>query len=270
MNTSRRPAVAGMFYPGDPVSLSSTVNEFLSNSSKESSSPVKFIVVPHAGYVYSGQIAADSFVEVDPDIYDRVFVLGPSHRHYFSGLAESGDQYWELPTGSAAIQQLNDTRVLTKSEYHSSEHCLEVQFPFLLELFKDVSFSPILVSGKHAAIMQHADLLSDLDADRTLWVISSDFNHVGPNFQHHPKHYGYGSGESMDMQAIDYITAGDIAGFEAFLKDTDATICGALPVLIAMHMLKKLGRREFSFKSYDCSGNQTGDSNSVGYASLYS
>jgi hypothetical protein len=270
MKTHRSPAVAGMFYPSNPKQLSREVNGYISSSKRISDHKVKFLIVPHAGYIYSGKIAGEAFAEVIGTEYDRVMVLGPSHRYSFKGMAESEESYWEFPNGSARIKAVDRAQVLKESRYHEDEHCLEVQFPFLLHLLPAASYSPILLSGPHQHADRLADLLHDLDDDRTLWVISSDFNHVGPNFHHFPQQFGYGSGEAMDRQAIDLITAGDKDGLLSFLGRTHATICGALPILTAMHLIQKMQRPEFRFKSYDCSGNQTGDQNSVGYAALFS
>jgi AmmeMemoRadiSam system protein B len=108
-----------------------------------------------------------------------------------------------------------------------------------------------------------------LDAPDTLWVISTDFNHTGPGFQHLPEKHGFRSGAEMDQAAIAYITKGDGDGFQRYLEKNDATICGALPVLTAMHLIADRGLAPFVFKAYDCSGAQTQDINSVGYAALY-
>lgn len=270
MKTHRSPAVAGMFYPNNPKQLTRDVNKYLSAAKKTGERKVKFLIVPHAGYMYSGRVAGAGFSEATENDYEHVIVLGPSHRYSFKGLAESEANVWDLPNGSARIKAIDKPAVLKSSRYHEDEHCLEVQFPFLLHLFPTALYSPILLSGPYQQASRLADLLLDLDDSNTLWVISSDFNHVGPGFHHFPRNFGYGSGEAMDRQAIDHIVAGDIEGLVAFLEKTHATICGALPILTAMHLIKQMKLPEFTFKSYDCSGNQTGDQNSVGYAALFS
>lgn len=259
-----------MFYTDNPQALKQEVVSYIDEATKVSDQQVKFIIVPHAGYMYSGRIAGKAFAEIKGTDYEKVILLGPSHRYSFRGAAESEEQIWTLPIGEAKIAAVNHPQVLKDSRYHQMEHCLEVQMPFLLHLLPEAEYSPLLLSGSYQTAAKLADLLRDLDDDNTLWVISSDFNHVGPNFNHYPEKYGFGSGEVMDMQAIDHIVAGDIPGLIHFMEKTDATICGALPILTAMHMIKSMNRSGFSFKSYDCSGNQTRDKNSVGYAALYS
>lgn len=270
MKTHRKPAVAGMFYPGDANTLTRHVEGYLSSATRTSDNDTRFIIAPHAGYVYSGAVAAEAFAEVSTTPYERVVLLGPSHRYPFKGGAESEESVWQLPNGEARIKSTGFQKILRDARYHENEHCLEVQFPFLLHIMPDAEFSPILLSGSHDIAVELADTLLPLDSDRTLWVISSDFNHVGPQFRHQPQSYGFESGEAMDRQAIQLIEAGDIKGFTQFLRKTDATICGALPILTAMHLIQALKRRNFVFKKYDCSSNQTGDINSVGYAALYS
>ncbi len=269
MKTHRKPAVAGMFYQNNPQRLQNEVENYISSSPKKSDWKVKLLISPHAGYVYSGKIAGEAFAEVKGESYEHVILLGPSHRHHFSGLVESDTSHWDLPMGSVKIESTESPGIKKNFNFHKDEHCLEVQLPFLFSLFPDANYTPILLSGSYEDAKEHAHSLKSLDSDETLWVISSDFNHVGSNFQHYPEQFGYRSGETMDLEAIDHITKGDIRGFIAFMRRTNATICGALPILAAMYLIKDLNRNNFVFKSYDCSGNQTGDSSSVGYAALY-
>ncbi|MCP4753534.1 MAG: AmmeMemoRadiSam system protein B [Proteobacteria bacterium] len=270
MKSLRRTSVAGSFYPDSPNVLKKDVQRFLSQSRAESKHPVKFLIVPHAGYMYSGKTAGDAFAEIFPNRYQRVFILGPSHRFYFQGIAESIEDHWESPLGTIRIEPLNHSQVIRNSQYHKHEHCLEVQIPFLTYLLPQAQYSPLLLSGPTTQAETLAGILMRFDTRETLWVISSDFNHTGPNFQHNPRDFGFDTGEAMDFEAIEHIASGNIEKFSGFLDRTQATICGALPILVAMHMTKKMKRRDFEFKTYDCSGKKTGDINSVGYAALYS
>jgi len=265
----RKTAVAGMFYPGNREALKGSLQQFLAASEKTAQKPVKIIIVPHAGYSYSGTIAGAAFREVDPETIDHVILLGPSHRHYFRGMAESTEDLWETPLGTVEISHLNSPGIIRNATYHQKEHCLEVQFPFLKYLMPDVRVSPLLLSGDRSKAGEMAERLLAFDSRKTLWVISSDFSHSGPAFRYFPGEFGYTSGKSMDRDAIQLITAGDITGFSAFLQKTEATICGAIPILVAMHLLRMMNRDDFTLKAYDCSGDQTGDANSVGYGALF-
>lgn len=270
MKSVRKNAVEGLFYPSDPDVLQSNISSFLKSSQKEATATVKFIITPHAGYSYSGMVAGAAYAELAPEQFSRVILLGPSHRHYFQGVAESVADEWESPLGSVEISHLNSGNIARSATYHSNEHCLEVQIPFIKYLKPSVRLSPLLLSGKRSQAETIARQLMQFDSDETLWIISSDFNHTGPSFQHIPEKVGYKSGEMMDREAIRIITDGNINEFSGFLEKTHSTICGALPILVAMHLIRFMNRQNFTFKKYDCSGNQTGDINSVGYAALYS
>ncbi len=269
MKNHRKPAVAGIFYPGNSTQLKQEVDSYITSSSKQTTNTTKFLIVPHAGYVYSGRIAGKGYSEIQSETYKRVMLLGPSHRHFFKNMAESEEECWDIPSGSVKISFLDNKKILKNSQYHADEHCLEVQLPFIQYMLPEAKVTPLLLSGSYNNAKKYADTLQSFDTDETLWVISSDFNHVGPNFQHHPEKYGFGSGEAMDLQAIDYIISGDIEGFIKFMEKIQATICGALSILVAMHLIKKMDLPAFTLKDYDCSGKQTGDINSVGYAALY-
>ena len=270
MKSVRKNAVEGLFYPSNSTILAQKIGSFVSSSRKEASEPVKLIIAPHAGYNYSGKIAGTVYAEVSSSRFDHAILLGPSHHHYFQGIAESIEDEWESPLGNIEIDHLNHHNIHRSASYHRKEHCLEVQIPFIKYLNPNLKVSPLLLSGDRSEAESMAQQLMAFDTDETLWIISSDFNHTGPNFNHIPEKVGYESGQTMDQEAIRLITKGDIDGFSRFLKKTHSTICGALPILVAMNLTRLMGRRDFVFKSYDCSGNQTGDINSVGYAALYS
>ncbi|NQU63373.1 MAG: AmmeMemoRadiSam system protein B [SAR324 cluster bacterium] len=269
MKSTRKSAVDGLFYPNDPAVLQKSISSFLKASQKEATSPVKFIIAPHAGYSYSGKVAGAVYTEIASERFNHVILLGPSHRHYFQGVAESVADEWETPLGPIEISHLNHQNIVKSELYHSKEHCLEVQFPFIKYLNPSARVSPLLLSGERSHAATIAQQLLHFDSEETLWIISSDFNHTGPSFHYIPEKVGYRSGKIMDQEAIRLITAGDIDKFSNFLEETHSTICGALPILVAMYLNQFMSRQNFVFKTYDCSGNQTGDVNSVGYAALY-
>lgn len=219
--------------------------------------------------MYSGKVAAEGYSEIPLNRYQHVILLGPSHRHYFKGIAESEETRWETPLGLTRIQPLNHHKIIRNSDYHRNEHCLEVHIPFIKSILPEATVSPLLLSGSYSNAKEYAKVLARFDSDDVLWIVSSDFNHTGPNFQHNPSQFGYESGEEMDLKAIEFITEGDINGFIQFLEETKATICGALPIIVIMYIAKHLNNKNFVFKRYDCSGRQTNDINSVGYATLY-
>jgi len=267
--TNRKTSVAGSFYPNNPTVLKNEISSFLSRTKKKSHQKVKFLVVPHAGYFYSGQTAGESFVEIQNHNYKKIILLGPSHRHRFNAIAESGFQKWESPLGLMSVDESRGGRIIQEPNYHRLEHSLEVQIPFLKYLLPDTPIIPLLLSGATTNANEFSDILIDYDDINTLWVISSDFNHTGPSFGHYPREFGYSSGEEMDAEALKLISKGSPKPFIDFLEKTNSTICGALPILVTMLLINKLKHQPLIFKSYDCSSRLTGDSDSVGYGAMF-
>lgn len=135
----RRPAVAGSFYSDDEKELQQQIQAFLTNIEQVPDLPPAMLIVPHAGYVYSGQIAAFAYAQLQgyKDNYNRVIVLGPSHRVLLEGIALSSDNSFETPLGrihcdTSAIAKLSNLPfVAYRHDAHLLEHSLEVQLPFL-------------------------------------------------------------------------------------------------------------------------------------------
>lgn len=179
MTTRRTPAVAGQFYPDDPQILQHTIAALLEPVIEREPTP-KAIIAPHAGYVYSGPIAATVYARVQP--VKRVVLLGPSHRVYCRGLALSSAPLFETPLGDISVDQcaLNDlsrypdVRVL--EEAHAYEHSLEVHLPFLQYCLGDFLLVPIVVG--EASPRQVAEVIDGLWPDEdTLIVVSTDLSH---------------------------------------------------------------------------------------------
>ncbi|OGG97587.1 MAG: AmmeMemoRadiSam system protein B [Candidatus Lambdaproteobacteria bacterium RIFOXYD12_FULL_49_8] len=268
MKVTRRPAVAGSFYPADPEELKAEVLGYLNQAAKTANHAPRFLIVPHAGYFYSGAVAGAAFEEVRGQTFEQIILLGPSHRYTFMGAAATLDQIWQCPLGDFTVTRPNQWP-LSESKWHALEHCLEVQLPFLSQLFPNAKLFPFLLSGSLEQAPALAKALQTLDSPETLWVISTDFSHVGPDFGYSPKTHGFASGEAMDKEAIGLVATGDRRGFKSFVERYHATICGALPVLTAMEILKNQGLGPFSFKQYDSSQHKSAGPNAVGYAAFY-
>ncbi|MDH3343038.1 MAG: AmmeMemoRadiSam system protein B, partial [Gammaproteobacteria bacterium] len=139
-----------MFYTGDPARLRAEVQSMLGEARSTGSAP-KAIIVPHAGYIYSGPIAASAFAQLFPikDKIRRVVLLGPCHRVALSGLATSSADYFETPLGSIAIDRELSQQLLQFPQVHEfdlthvQEHSLEVQLPFLQQVLDDFSLLPL-------------------------------------------------------------------------------------------------------------------------------
>ncbi len=189
MTTCRPPAVAGMFYPDDAAQLRADVAGYLRDIATHTSRP-KAIIVPHAGYVYSGPIAASAYAQIRPYAaeIERVVLLGPSHRVALRGLAAPSVDAFATPLGNipldkAALASLSRFDfVETFDRAHAMEHSLEVQLPFLQALLPRFRLVPLVVGD---ALPEEVANVLDLlwDGDETLIVISSDLSHYHPYAQ---------------------------------------------------------------------------------------
>lgn len=183
----RQPAVAGAFYPAARGELRRQIRAFLDSAQPSDGTPPKAVVVPHAGYIYSGPVAASVYRRLEPvrATVSRIVLIGPSHRVPFRGLASCSAEWLETPLGRVpvdrqALETIADMPgVLTLDEAHTLEHSLEVQVPFLQEVFADFSLIP-LVAGDATPEMVGRVLERLWGGDETLIVISSDLSHYHP------------------------------------------------------------------------------------------
>ncbi len=186
MPTIRPSAVAGLFYPDDTEQLAHDVEQLLAHANKHDIRP-KALIVPHAGFVYSGEIAACAYATLQPIAkkITRVVLLGPTHRVLVQGLALPGVEIFDTPLGQvkldvSAMQTIVDLpQVLVSTEAHALEHSLEVQLPFLQSTLSDFKLLPLAVGMASAESV--AEVLEYLwGGDETLIVISSDLSHFLP------------------------------------------------------------------------------------------
>ncbi len=188
MNSIRQPAVAGLFYPGNARELATDIKQFLRDArdqmtAADAISP-KALIVPHAGYIYSGSTAAKAYITLSQqaDTIKRVLLFGPAHRVHLQGLAIADVQYFRTPLGdiridtSAIGQLLSTTQVQVMDAAHQQEHSLEVQLPFLQTVLNDFSLVPVVIGDASASEVSHIlELL--WGGPETLIVISSDLSH---------------------------------------------------------------------------------------------
>ena len=179
----RPPAVAGYFYPSDPVELVRTVAAYL-DEAEPGISPPKALIAPHAGYIYSGSVAASGYAGLKPgrNRISRVILLGPAHRVYFHGMALPDADAFATPLGSVeidrpAVDKISRLeQVVVLDGAHEQEHCLEVHLPFLQVCLAAFTLVPLVVG--EAMADQVAEVLELLwGGDETLIVISSDLSH---------------------------------------------------------------------------------------------
>jgi AmmeMemoRadiSam system protein B/AmmeMemoRadiSam system protein A len=260
MNAVRPAAVAGMFYPGDARSLAAEVDDLLGGA--EVPAPrlgyPKALIVPHAGYIYSGSVAARAFDELvnARGSVRRVVLLGPTHRVAVRGLAAPSVQAFATPLGQVRIdrQALASVRdlpqVVVSDDAHAMEHSLEVQLPFLQEVLGDFALAPFAVG--HASVQQVAEVLERLwGGPETVIVLSTDLSH----------YHAY-----EQARAIDGATIERIARFATDIDHEEA--CGATPLngLLAFSKRKNLSLKLLAAcNSGDTAG---GKDRVVGYSSF--
>ncbi len=218
---TRPAAVAGQFYPGDATTLRRMVEDFLREVKPATAPTPKAIIAPHAGYVYSGPIAASAYARFAPDrdVIKRVVLLGPSHRVPFRGLAASGAEAFATPLGDVpvdteavrALATLQQVAVLNAA--HAGEHSLEVQLPFLQVMLKDFKIVPLVVGT--ATDAQVGEVIDALwGGPETRFVISSDLSH----------YHDYATARELDAataRAVEALRPEDIGEEQA---------CGRLPI----------------------------------------
>lgn len=214
----RNPAVAGVFYPDDPQILRGMVGHYLAAGPTADRAP-KAIIAPHAGYVYSGAVAASAYARVKParGRITRVILLGPAHRVGFHGLALASAEFFATPLGQVpvdreAVQKISHLpQVQVLDRAHAQEHSLEVHLPFLQETLGEFSLVPLLVG--QAGPEEVAEVLELLwGGVETLIVVSSDLSH----------HHDYHSAQQLDRatsRAIEQLRPEDIEYDDACGRD---------------------------------------------------
>lgn len=257
MSTIREAAVAGQFYPGDPQVLGSTVARLLEEAGADDSEAPKALIVPHAGYIYSGPVAAAAYARLRPhrDRYQRVILLGPCHRVAVRGLALSAADVFRTPLGDVAVDKeamasIDSPHVHVVDATHAFEHSLEVHLPFLQTVLATFTLVPIVVGdATHETV---ADVLEKLWGGReTLIVISSDLSH----------YLDYERARSIDARTRQAIENLDGAAI------THDGACGATPIGGLLLSAKRHGMRVRTLDLRN-SGDTAGDKASVvGYGS---
>ena len=249
----RKPAVAGSFYPSSAKEIKSMSLGWLHPA--DAGAPVpQALIVPHAGYVFSGEVAASAFSRIPKGhSYKKIFLLGPSHRVGFAGASVNTlYSYAETPLGQVPVDVSLGKELAAKepftfrSDAHDREHCLEVQLPFLQMVYKDVPpIVPIVIGTQRLGVLQAiAEVLEPYFNEENLFVISSDFSHY-PSYE---------DAKASDLYLADAITTGGLEGFLKALSQIDRTgfkgqdtaACGACAIAVLLSMMDAQGRDSFS------------------------
>ncbi|MHA1960088.1 MAG: AmmeMemoRadiSam system protein B [Candidatus Thorarchaeota archaeon] len=224
---------------------------------------LKAVIAPHAGYVYSGMTAAQSYIRLFEDGRpETIVILGPNHTGYGENVAVCEDD-WETPLGTVRYDRVLGPAIVEENEFvrsdcvaHSSEHSIEVQLPFLQFIFGEgVSFVPIALRGLDYEVCESIGKTLAHFAEETdlLVIASSDFTHFE----------SASSARIKDDQAIEYLQYMDPKGFLEFVSGHRVSICGAAPIAAAMIFANEREATEFKLIKYTNSGDITGDMNSV-------
>lgn len=255
----RQPAVAGGFYPADKAELQEMINDFYVNVGEEKPTTTpRILIVPHAGYVYSGQVAAYSFKQLEDLGIKRAIIIGPSHHFPARGLYLASADYWQTPLGEVKVADLNnnlakDSLFTVNDQIHQPEHALEIELPFLQSLIPDIEVAPIIV-GQLSVQEQSAfaDVLSQYLDDETILIVSVDLSHYHP----------YLEATELDNQSIQDILNLDDSGI------IDDEIDAPWAVASVIKLAKQNGWQPKLLK-YANSGDVTGDKSAVvGYSAI--
>jgi len=274
----RKPAVAGQFYPRDSKELSALIDECYTHRlgpGKEPPAPpgkaeIVAVVCPHAGYVYSGPVAAHSFLHVsslpNPEL---IVVVAPNHYGVGSGVSTFAEGEWETPLGrmrvdSKASRDLADSAeiVTIDPDAHRLEHSLEVQLPFLQKIYGDrVPLLPVslIFQDVDTAMALSAALAKVVRGKRAVLVASSDLTHYEPAE----------TARRKDTALLEQVLKMDLDGYYSTLERLDVTACGYGAIATIMETAWSLGLRKAELLKYASSGDTSGDNlQVVGYGAL--
>jgi len=257
--TIRPPAFAGAFYPASPNRLQKDLETYLDQATPPEITHVRALVAPHAGYVYSGGVAAFAYklLGEQPVTPKRIYLLGPAHRVPFHGVSMTDYRAFKTPLGdhpldTEKIQQLAASGKVfnTLSAPHTPEHCLEVHIPFIQTVCPSVPVVPMLFGQVDPVIV--GKLLNETLEPEDLIIVSSDLSHFHENEKAH----------ILDRQFLDALLTGDLIGV------AHGEACGNAPAIALMTVAQQQGWTP-QLLDYRTSGDVTGEVRQVvGYASV--
>lgn len=264
----REPIVAGKFYPGNKNSIENQLRSFLKETPKEEALAC---IMPHAGYVYSGEVATQTAASIN--IKENIILLGPNHTGLGSTFSIASKGKWKTPLGEVEVnttiaENLKKEYLLFKEDdsAHMYEHSLEVELPILQFLFKGkFSIAPlVLMPSEKSEYEKIAQAISktiiDLNIkDKTLIIASTDMTHYEP----------HEAAKKKDNLAIEAILNLDEDLLMERVEKYNITMCGYVPVVITIMATKKLGAKKAKLIKYQTSGDTSGDYGAVvGYAGI--
>jgi len=268
MKEIREPIFAGSWYPGEPEILSRDVRRYLENAKKERlEGEIVALISPHAGYIYSGQVAAYAYKLIEGKVFDSVVVVAPSHRALFKGASLYDRGGYRTPLGVVPIDTELSQKMMERRkeiqflpEAHSQEHSLEIQIPFLQVVLKSFRLIPIVMEPywNWETCQSLASAIAEtVRGKNVLLIASSDLSHF----------HSYDEAVKLDKIVLNHIERFDPEGLNRDLRSNRCEACGGGPVISIMLAAKALGANQGKVLKYLNSGDVTGDrSRVVGYA----
>jgi hypothetical protein len=267
--------IAGSWYPDDPVQLKKDIAGYLAPVKEKKYKNVIALILPHAGYRFSGRVAAYGLKEVMGGKYSRIIIIGPSHYHALVNRISIPDiSAYETPLGKVELDTdfiaklKNVPGIVSRTEYHGREHSIQIELPLLQYALPGVKVVPLLAGQlDFPAVRKIARVLSVLIDKDTLVVVSSDFTHYGRRFAYTPFGVDFqteGKIRETDLKAFDFVSRKDAAGFMNFIDKSGATICGRCGIALLTAMLPE--KSEAHLLKYGSSAETTGfNGESVSY-----
>ncbi len=259
--------VAGSFYPNDPYILRLQIEDFLKNAKDHELQNIKALICPHAGYIYSGQIAAFSYRQIQNKEYDSIIIIAPSHSEYFDFVSIYDGDAYSTPFGKIGIDKKRsqvlteyDNNIKFSENGHYNEHSIEVQLPFLQYIYKDFLLIPIVIGAQSKKNIDGiGKAIGELFADQNILVIAStDLSH----------YHRYEEAVVLDTKVKNLVSKFDIDSLKSEFLKNDIEMCGGGPVVAAMIAAKKMGANKAVILKYQNSGDVSGDRSAVvGYLS---
>ena len=265
----KKSIIAGSWYPGNPRALREEIERFFSRVPEWGiGASIVGIVAPHAGYDYSGQVAAHAYRQLKGISFDAVIIIGPSHRSFFRGVSLYPVGGYETPLGVVPVDETlagdligSGPVVFDMPEAHTQEHSVEIQIPFLQAVLGEFSFVPLIMGDQNRDTCEElaGTIVRAVGTRKVLIVGSSDLSH----------YHVYEKAVIMDRRAIDHLVRMDAVGLLQALEDGSSEACGGGPAAVTIMAARKLRADGAVLLKYANSGDVTGDRSSVvGYASV--
>lgn len=271
----RESAVAGKFYPGNARELGTTVDAFLGKASGATANgAITAMIVPHAGYTFSGQVAAYGYKTLIGEDIDTVIIIGNSHHEQFDGASIYPEGIFKTPLGNVEIDSAlarslmsDDRQLVFKESAHLNEHSLEVQLPFLQKTLKNFRIVPILLGNRGGTELLAKAIARNIRGKNVLLIASSDLSHYPSDKD----------AKVADEKVVNAILTGDTATVDSTIRDLASQripgavtfACGADAIKVVMAVEKELGATEIKLLNATNSGDVSRDTSKVvGYATI--